>query len=686
VTTNKPTPDQEELNKPSEAPISAWENIATAMPMLRTVEIKKNKIVSAEEAVRIIRDNDTVAFGGFVGIGFAEEIGVELERFFLETEHPKDLTLIFAAGQGDGQNRGLNHLAHTGLIKRIIGGHWGLVPKLQALAMSGQVEAYNLPQGVISHLYRDIAAHKPGNLTKVGLGTFVDPRNGGGKLNTKTVTDIVKILEIDGQEYLLYKAFPINVAIIRGTTADMDGNITMEKEALTADSLSMAMAAKNSNGFVIAQVEQIAERGTLNSREVKIPGILVDCLVVSQPQNHWQTFATPYKASYSGQMKIPMESITPMPLDPRKIIARRAAFELKPNSVVNLGIGVPEGIASVANEEKILDFMTLTAEPGVIGGAPAGGLNFGAADNASALIDQPYQFDLYDGGGLDVAFLGMAEIDAEGNINVSKFGPRLAGAGGFINISQNAKKVVFVGTFTAGGLSCQLDHGCLTIKEEGKFKKFVKQVEHVTFSGKYAAMSNRSILYITERCVFSLTQAGLELVEIAPGVDLQHDILALMDFEPIVRQPLKLMDSRIFTAEQMELKQDLLSVSIHERITYSAKMDILFANLAGYAVKTEADIDAVKTTIVNLLQPLGKKVYAIGNYDGFNINPDLIEAYTDMQTYLTQNYFAKVSRYTTSAFLRMKLGASLENRGLAPHIYESKNEAHRFLQFNESDV
>lgn len=667
---------------PMEKPFTQTRTFKTLLNQFESTYTKKDKLVSAEEAVRMIRDNDTVVFGGFAGVGACEEIAAELEKYYLETGAPKDLTLMFAVATGPGSdaNKGLNHLGHEGLLKRIIGGHWGLAPKIQKLAVENKVVAYNLPQGIISHMYRNIASQKSGIFSDVGLGTFVDPRNGGGKLNEKTTEDIVRLMEIDNKEYLYYKTLPINIAVIRGTTADTNGNITMEKEALTLESLSIAMAARNSGGLVIAQVERVARAGTLNSRQVKIPGILVDCVVVARPENHWQTFGELYNPAFSGETEVPMNAIPSMELSCRKIIARRAAFEIKPNCVVNLGIGVPEGISSVANEEKILDFMTMTAEPGVIGGLPAGGINFGAASNASALIDQPYQFDFYNGGGVDVAFLGMAEADRVGNVNVSKFGNKLSGAGGFINISHNSKKVVFMGTFTAGGMKYVIEDGRLIIKEEGRLRKFVDQVNHITFSGSYGARSKRKILYITERCVFELGADGPELVEIAPGLDLQKDILDHMDFRPVVREPLKQMDGRIFQPAKMELKGDLLNISVEDRITFDHDTETLFANLAGYSVKSLDDVNAIGDTIAGLLKPLGRKVHVIGNYDQFVIDSELIDHYAAMQQTLVEKYFSRVSRYTTSAFLRMKLGDALEKRGVAPHIYESPEEAHVFLK------
>ena len=649
---------------------------------LSAAKIKKGKIVTAEEAVRIIRDGDTVATDGFVGACFAEEIAIALEKHFLETGNPRNLTVVYAAGQGDGQDRGLNHLGHEGLIGTVIGGHIGLAPKLQRLIRENLIFGYNMPQGVVSHLFRDIAANKPGTITRVGLGTFIDPRIDGGKLNEKTFRegrDIIDLIHINDQEYLLYKAFPIHVAIIRGTTADMDGNISMEREPLTLETLAMAMAAKNSGGFVIVQVERIADRGTLNSRQVKIPGILVDCVVLSKPEHHWQTFSEVYNPSFSGEVKIPMQTIPPMELGPRKIIARRAAFELTPNSVVNLGIGMPEGVASVANEEKVIEFLTLTTEPGTIGGMPNMGLNFGTATNMDCLIDQPYQFDFYDGGGLDTAFLGAAEVDEEGNVNVSKFGPRFVGPGGFINISQNAKKVVFVGTFTAGGLQISVNDGKLHIVQEGHEKKFIKQVEQKTFSGHYAAQNKKPILFVTERCVFSLTEAGMELTEIAPGIDLQKDILDQMGFIPIIKKPVpQRMDARIFREEPMGLKNELLTIPLEERLLYNEGENIFFVNFENLYIRSREEIAKIKAIADKILGPLPRKVNTIVNYDNFNILPDLVDDYTEMINDVLR-YYERVTRYTTSAFLRMKLGEELEKRDLAPYIYESPEEAKKAL-------
>lgn len=619
--------------------------------------IDKGKITSASDAVDLIRDGDTLATGGFVGTGVPEELAIALERRFLGTDgadksnagHPRDLTLIFGSSQGDLKTRGLNRLAHSGMVARVIGGHWGDVPKLQKLARDNAIEAYNPPQGVVSHLFRDIAAKRPGHLTTVGVGTYADPRLGGGKLNARTTEDLVELVSVGGQECLFFKSIPINACFIRATTGDPDGNLTMEKEALAIEVLAIAMATRNSGGVVIAQVERIAERGSLNPRQVKVPGVLVDCVVVADPENHWQTFGTPYNPAFSGEIRVRMDSIAPMPMSERKVIARRAAMELRPGSVINLGIGMPEGIARIAAEERVSDLLTLTAEPGVVGGVPAGGLDFGAASNTAAIIDQPYQFDYYDGGGLDAAFLGLAEVDRHGNVNVSKFGPKAPGAGGFVNISQRTRKIVYLGTFTAGRPRVAAATGGPGIICTGPVRKFFERIQHMTFSGAHALAHAHEVLYITERCVFRLAADGLELVEIAPGIDVERDILALMDFRPIIRNDPVPMDERIFAHEPMRLRDDLLHRPLADRFRYDETRNLFLADFARLAIATAEELEAVERAITDRLGSLGHPVRAIENYDGLTITPALLSEASERLGVIAERFYANVRRYTTSA-------------------------------------
>jgi propionate CoA-transferase len=641
--------------------------------------MSKNKIVSADEAAAIIRDRDTVCTSGFVGVGTPDELLIALEKRYRESRHPSALTLMFAAAPGDARDRGLNRLAHDGLLKRVIGGHWALVPKLGELALANRIEAYNLPLGCISHLYRSIAARGPGTISRVGLRTFVDPRLEGGKLNEATTEDLVELLQIDGEEWLRYKAFPINVALLRGTTADPAGNITMEREALTLDNLAMAMAAKNSRGFVIVQVERIAASHSLNPREVQIPGILVDCVVVANPENHLQTYGTTYSHAFSGRQRVPMDRVAPLQLDERKIIARRCAFELPPGGIVNLGIGMPEGVAAVATEEHLLKHLTLTTEPGIIGGMPQGGLNFGTALNPDAVLHQNQQFDFYDGGGLDLACLGMAQADARGNVNVSRFGSRLAGAGGFINISQSAKKLVFAGTFTSGGLKITIEDGAVHILREGSTRKFISAVEQITFSGDRASEMGQPVYYVTERCVLQRTPGGVELIEIAPGIDVEHDILGQMDFKPLVRN-LRTMDVRIFRDGPMGLDHVLLGRNLADRIGYAAEHNTLFINFEGFEVKTVEDVDLVRREVERSCRGIGKPVALVANYDGFYLDPAVSDAYFSMIAYLEQRYYSSASRYSTSAFMRLKLGEGLSERHVASHIFETQDDAEQFAR------
>lgn len=513
----------------------------------------RKPVITAEEAVKSINDGYTVASSGFVGSAIPETLISALEKRFLGTGSPRGLTYFYVSSQGNRNGRGADHLAHKGLLKRIIAGHFNTAPKIGQLITDNEIEGYNFPQGTLSQLCRDIAAGKIGTVSHVGLNTYVDPRKGGGKLNSITTEDLVTVVNIEGKERLFYRAFPINVAFLRGSYADELGNVTMHREIGTHEVTALAQAAKNSGGKVFVQVEKIVKAGTLDPRLVKIPRIYVDALVISDSEDHQQSYGKEYDPSLTGDITIPMENSGTIPLDAKKIIGRRAAMELTKGTIVNLGIGVPEYIAKVANEEGIGDYMTLTVEAGPIGGVPCGASQFGASINPECILNQNEQFDFYDGGGIDLAFLGLAQVDKHGNINVSKFKGRIAGCGGFINITQNAKKVFFCGTFTANGLKVEMNNGQLKILQEGIDKKFIDEVEHVTFCGEYAAEKGQQVKYITERAVFELRKDGIYLTEIAPGINLKKQVLELMDFTPKFDEVPRIIDERIFFDKLMGL-------------------------------------------------------------------------------------------------------------------------------------
>ncbi|WP_413726810.1 acyl CoA:acetate/3-ketoacid CoA transferase [Sodalis sp. RH16] len=514
------------------------------------------RIVTAAEVAGLLQDGDTLLIGGS-GAGHAvpEALIEAVETRFLADGTPERITAVHPVGLGDRTFRGASRLAHKGLLKRVVCGTLVDSPPLAQLALNDEIEAYTLPQGALSQLMREIAAGRPGLVTHVGLHTFVDPRLGGGRQSPRSKEDLVKLIEIEGKSWLFYKPFNIDMVFLRGTTADEDGNISMEQEAIFGDMLSMAQATRRCGGLVVAQVKRIAKRGTLPAKSVKIPGMLVDLVVVEPHQP--VTYQTQHDFAYTGELRIPLDAFPTLALTERKIIARRCAMELRTGAICNVGSGICTGIGLVAAEENILHSIVLTNEQGLIGGAPAAGLDAGAARNYSAIVDQPYQFDFYDGGGLDIAFLSAVEIDAEGNVNISRFADKIVGVGGFINISQNAKKMVFGGTFTAGGLKVRCEDGELRILQEGGHRKFVSSLQQTSYSGPFANERGQTTLFVTERAVFRALHGALELMEIAPGIDLERDVLAHMAFRPQISPDLKTMDARLFREEPMNLQEAL---------------------------------------------------------------------------------------------------------------------------------
>lgn len=631
----------------------------------------RQKVVSPHDAVALVRNGDTVSVSGFVAQGAPEALLKALGERYQTSQEPKNLTLLFGGGPGDWATKGLNHLAEPGMLKRTIGSHYGQIPRVAELALTNQVEAWTLPLGSISRMLRAQSTHSPGHITSIGLGTYLDPAGPDGSAcndaaRASTFRPVARI-DVEGQPNLIYRALPVNVALIRGTTADPLGNITVEHESLLCDQLTIAAAARNSGGIVIAQVKRLAANGSLKSKDIAIPSPLVDCVVVVDEPDHAElhpmSYVERHNALLTGEIKAPEAESTHMPLDIRKLIARRAFFGLKPNTVVNLGIGLPEGVANIAAEESLLDYITLTTEPGSIGGLPCSGHSFGPARNATALVEMNQMFDFYDGGLLDICFLGAAQISANGDVNVSRMSEdRLTGPGGFVNITQSTENVYFMSPFTAKGLELKLPgDGTLSIATEGKVRKFVPDVFEKTFSGTEAVRRGQKVFYVTERAVFRRTAAHpvLELIEIAPGIDLQKDVLDQMNFQPVISPDLKLMDGRIFRDAKMNVTAELFG-SFQDRATYHPDTHMVYLDLFGIILTSEDDINWFFSSLRRILDPFlergdGRKFDITINYDGFDCRKGLEDLYAKNALRIEEKYFKSVKRYAGAAFHRARL-------------------------------
>ncbi|NBA94807.1 acyl CoA:acetate/3-ketoacid CoA transferase [Pseudomonas sp. R5(2019)] len=496
----------------------------------------KRRCSSASDVVSLIADGATLAVCGSGTLLEPDALLFAIEESFLRTGHPRDLTIVHALGIGDGQGSGLERLAHKGLVRKVIGGHWSWSAKMQKLAKDNEIAAYSIPAGAIMSLMREIGAGRPGLITHIGLGTFADPNVSGGRCNELATESIVERLEIDGKPYLRYKPFKVDVALVRGSLADPSGNITLAHEAADLDVYALALAAHNSGGKVFVQVRELSETPFVPARMVRIPGVLVDDVVLAPEQR--QCLASDYDPEISGEcLPRPERPDSPLPEDIRRIIAQRAADEFTPGMSLNFGFGIPAGIPSLLAERGLQDQYWGSIEQGIHNGRMMDGAMFGAARFPQAIVTSLDQFDFYSGGGVDLAFLGMGEMDQFGNVNVSSLGGRLVGPGGFVDITQGARKVVFCGAFEAKGLQVERHGSELAIVRPGEVPKLVEQVSHITFSGPQALVSGKEVLYVTERAVFRLVEGGIELVEVAQGVDPQRDVLDRMSFKPLVRDP-----------------------------------------------------------------------------------------------------------------------------------------------------